>query len=107
MSGEPSIARVAYDNIRHGSWSCQWGQWIILVRETPVGWSVVVWELPSGAPMIARTKIADAADMASAQHAVTYACDVLRATGVALFVSGAPQRLERFLSFSPASQEVP
>lgn len=106
MSGEPSIARIAYDDIRQGSWSCRWGQWVILVRETLVGWSVVVWKLPPGAPMTARTQIAAATNMASAQHAVTHACDVLRAAGVTLLVSGTLQRLETFLSFSPAPQEV-
>lgn len=104
---EPSITCVAYDDIRHGSWSCRWGGWIILVREGSFGWSVVVWELPPGAPMTARTQIAEATAMASAQHAVTQACDVLRAAGVTLLVSGATQRLERFLSFSPAPQAVP
>ncbi len=106
MSGEPSTACVAYDDIRQGSWSCRWGGWIILVRERSSGWSVVVWELQPGAPMTARTQIAEAIDMASAQHAVTHACDVLRAAGVTLLVSGAPQRLEKFLSFSPAPRAV-
>lgn len=54
--------------------------------------------------MTARVQIACATEMPSAEHAVTHACDVLRAAGVTLFVSGALQRLERFLSFSPAPQ---
>lgn len=57
--------------------------------------------------MTARTQIAHAADMPTAQLAVTHACDVLRAAGVTLLVSGVPQRLEKFLSFSPAPQVVP
>lgn len=105
--GEPAIACVAYDDIRHGSWSCRWGAWVILVRERPSGWAVVVWELPPGAPMTARTQIAAATNIMSAQLAVTYACDVLRVTGVVLLVSGTPQQLEKFLSFFPAPQEVP
>jgi hypothetical protein len=105
--GEPSITCVSYDDIRRGSWSCRWGQWVILVREKPSGWVVVVWELPPGAPMTARTQIARATDMPSAQDATTYACDVLRDAGVTLLVSGVPQWLEKFLSFSPAPQEVP
>src|SRR5678815_232701 len=95
IPGDPLIACVAYNDIQRGSWSCRWGQWIILVRETAVGWVVVVWELPPGAPMTARTQIARATGMPSAQDAITYACDVLRDAGVTLFVSGAPQRLER------------
>lgn len=105
--GEPFITCVAYDDIRHGSWSCRWGGWTILVCEGPSGWSVVVWERLPDARMTARTKITEAADMASAQHAVTHACNVLRVAGVTLLVSGAPQRLEQFLSFSPAPQAVP
>lgn len=98
---------IAYDDIRQGSWSCRWGAWIILVRERPSGWTMVVWELPPGAPMTARTQIAAATDVNSAQQAVTLACDVLHAAGVTLFVSGVPQRLEAFLSFSPAPQATP
>lgn len=56
--------------------------------------------------MTARTQIARATDMPSAQDAITHACDVLCDAGVILLVSGAPQRLEKFLSFSPAPQVV-
>lgn len=56
--------------------------------------------------MTDRTQIVAATDMASAQLAITYACDVLRAAGVVLLVSGEPQRLEKFLSFSPTPQVV-
>lgn len=56
--------------------------------------------------MTTRNPIASAKDMDSAQHAVAYACDVLRTAGVTLFVSGVAQRLEKFLSFTPAPQEV-
>ena len=104
---ETPIACVAYDDIRHGSWSCRWGQWLILVREQPAGWVVVVWELQPDASMTTRNPIATAKGMDSAQHAVTHACDVLRSAGVTLLVSGVPQRLEKFLSFTPAPQEVP
>jgi len=57
--------------------------------------------------MTTRNPIASAKDMDSAQHAATYACDVLRTAGVTLFVSGVAQRLEKFLAFTPAPQGVP
>lgn len=95
---------IAFNDIHQGSWSCRWGGWIILVCERPSGWSVIVWQLPSVS--MARKQIASARGMDSAQDAVTYACDVLRVAGVTLFVSGVPQHLEEFLSFSPAPQEV-
>jgi hypothetical protein len=104
---EPATACVAYDDIRQGSWSCRWGGWIILVRERPSGWDVVVWELPPGALMADRRLIAHDSEFGSAQAAVGHACDVLRAAGVVLLVSGTPQRLEKFLSFSPAPQATP
>lgn len=97
---------VAFDDIRQGSWSCRWGQWLMLVREQPTGWAVVVWELQPGTSMMTRNPIATAKGMDSAQHAVTYACDSLRAVGVTLLVSGVPQLLEKFLSFTPAPQEI-
>lgn len=56
--------------------------------------------------MTTRNQIGSAKDLNSAQHAVTYACDVLRAAGVTLLVSGVTQTLEKFLSFTPAPQEV-
>ncbi len=95
---------VSYDDIQQGSWFCRWGAWIILVRETPSGWVVVLWELPLGASMADRRLIAHDSEFNSAQAAVGYACDALRAAGVVLLVSGTPQRLEKFLSFSPALQ---
>lgn len=106
MPGEFSTASVAFDDIQHGSWSCRWGQWIILVRERPPGWAVVVWELPPGAPMTTRRQIGASFVEGTAQDAVRLACGVLYAVGVSLLVSGVAQPLEKFLSFFPAPQEV-
>lgn len=103
--GEPPITCVAYDDIRRGSWSCRWGQWVILVRERPFGWAVVVWELSPGAPMTDRKKIGTGFVNGTAQDAIRLACGVLYAAGVSLLVSGVVQPLEKFLSFSPAPQE--
>lgn len=104
---ETPIACVAYDDIRQGSWSCRWGQWLILVREQPAGWAVVVWELQPDASMTDRKLIAHDSAFGSAQAAIGYACDTLRAVGISLLVSGVAQPLEKFLSFTPAPQEVP
>jgi hypothetical protein len=97
---------VPYTEIEHGSWSSRWGDWMIFLKETKVGWAVVVWMLPIGTPMAKRKRIGSATALDSAADAVAYACDVLRRIGVRLLVSGAPQRLEKFLSFSRAPQEV-
>lgn len=97
---------VPYTEIEHGSWTCRWGDWMIFLKETPAGWAVVVWALPVGMPMKQRKQIGAATALDSASHAVTYACDALRRAGARVLVSGAAQRLEKFLSFSPAPQEV-
>lgn len=96
-----------YTDIEHGAWSCRWGDWMIFLKETSAGWAVVVWTLPIGTPMKQRRRIGSATALDSASLAVTYACDTLRRAGVQLLVSGTVQRLEKFLSFSPAPQEVP
>ncbi len=95
-----------FDDIKRGSWSCRWGSWLILVREQSMGWGMVVWELQPGASMADRKLFAHDSDFATAQGAVRCACDALRAAGVTLLVSGESQQLEKFLSFSPAPQEV-
>lgn len=107
IPGELPIACVAYDDIRRGSWSCRWGQWVILVRERPSGWAVVVWELPPGADMTERKKIGAGFVEGSAQDAIRLGCAVLYAAGASVLVSGVAQPLERFLSFFPAPQAVP
>ncbi len=106
MLGESPKASVAFDDIRQGSWLCQWGWWTILVRERPSGWAVVVWELQPGAPMTTRKQIGSGFVEGTAQDAVRLACGVLYAAGVTLLVSGVLQPLEKFLSFVPAPQEV-
>lgn len=97
---------VPYTEITSGSWSARWGDWMIFLKDQRVnGWAVVVWRLPPGLPMSRRRRLGAASALDTAELAVTYACDLLRARGVRILVGGEAQLLEKFLSFNPAPSE--
>ena len=90
-----------------GNWAARWGAWIVGLRSCGSSWNSTVWRRTSSLVPAARRELDSWDGFKTAEEAVTWACDVMRADGAEVMVLGAPGlKLEGLLSFSPAPEIV-
>jgi hypothetical protein len=94
--------KVSASELSSGSWSAEFGAWIIWIRSAGNSWTARVASRRHGG----RVLIGKRGVFTSAAEAVEWSCSVLRQHGAVAFVDGGVQPLERFLAFTSAPNVV-
>lgn len=89
--------------LRTGTHSARWGNWVVLVTECDGSWIAKVWRWPPSTHLSERVELAHDDGFRSARDAARWASARMQADGAIVLVLDAPHvRLEDVLGFCPA-----